>query len=68
MCKLTQKAIDIQFAGATTDAFEHLKYCWSHAPVHALPDPELHYEVLVMPAVSAVVLCCCRSRVAFGIP
>ena len=45
--KLTQKAVKFEFAGAATDAFEHLKYCLSHAPVLALPDPELPYEVVV---------------------
>ena len=48
--KLTQKAVKFEFAGAAADAFEHLKYlkyCLSHAPVLALPDPELPYEVMV---------------------
>lgn len=45
--KLTQKAVKFEFAGAATDACEHLKYCSSHVPVLALPDPELPYEVVV---------------------
>ena len=45
--KLMQKAVKLELAGAANDAFEHLKYCLSHAPVLALPDPELSYEVVV---------------------
>ena len=45
--RLTQKAVQFEFAGAAADAFEHLNYCLSHAPVLALLEPELPYKVVV---------------------
>ena len=45
--RLTQKSVKFEFAGAAKEAFEHLKYCLSHAPVLALPDPKLPFEVVV---------------------
>ena len=45
--RLTQKSGKFEFAGAAKEAFEHLKYCLNHAPVLALPDPKLPFEVVV---------------------
>ena len=45
--KLTEKPVAFLFEGAAVQAFEKLKYSLSHAPVLALPDPDLPFEVVV---------------------
>ena len=45
--KLTEKSVPFAFEGAAVKAFENLKYSLSHAPVLALPDPDLPFEVVV---------------------
>ena len=45
--KLTETSVAFVFEGAAVRAFENLKYSLSHAPVLALPDPDLPFEVVV---------------------
>ena len=45
--KLTEKSVPFAFEGAAVTAFEGLKYCLTHAPVLALPDADLPFEVVV---------------------
>ncbi len=45
--KLTEKSVPFVFEGAAVQAFENLKYSLSHAPVLALPNPDLPFEVVV---------------------
>ena len=43
--KLTEKPVPFAFEGAAVTAFEGWKYCLTHAPVLALPDADLPFEV-----------------------
>ena len=45
--KLTEKSVSFVFEDAAVQAFENLKYSLSHAPVLALPNPDLPFEVVV---------------------
>jgi len=45
--KLTEKSMPFVFEGAAVQACENLKYSLSHAPVLALPNPVLPFEVVV---------------------
>ena len=44
---LTEKSVPFVFEGAAVKAFENMKYSLSHAPVLALPDADLPFEIVV---------------------
>ena len=45
--RLTEKSVPFVFDGAAKQAFEDLKHALTHAPVLALPNPDLPFEVVV---------------------
>ena len=45
--RLTEKSVPFVFEGAAVQAFENLKYSLSHAPVLALSNADLPFEVVI---------------------
>ena len=43
-------------------AFENFRYSLSHAPVLALPNDDMSFEVVANASGSGCVLCCCKIR------